>query len=138
MQDNKTDANLGETLKPFKVEGITWHALTLEEHHFHAYKKMLSDVMAAQLFFELEGVSVFQFPNGTLLELYLPTTVPSYGYNGAVAFGFRVNDIEAASEALQKAGFKLLADIVRVQEMNYAYRHFQGPDGLVFGLNEQK
>jgi hypothetical protein len=138
MKEEKENTNLGQTLNTFIVEGITWHALTLEEPQFNAYKKMLVDVMKLQPFFELEGVSVFQFPNGTLLELYLPTTVPAFGYNGAVAFGFRVNDIEAASQGLQKAGFKMLADIVRVKEMNYAYRHFQGPDGLVYGLNEQK
>jgi hypothetical protein len=25
-----------------------------------------------------------------------------------------------------------------VEEMSYAYRHFRGPDGRVYGLNEQK
>jgi len=25
-----------------------------------------------------------------------------------------------------------------VEEMAYAYRHFRGPDGRVYGLNEQK
>jgi predicted enzyme related to lactoylglutathione lyase len=137
MEDKKTGANLQDTLKAFVVEGITWHALTLEVPQFDAYKKMAVEVMRLPLLFEQQGVAVFQFQNGTLLELYQPTTVPAYGYNGSVAFGFRVSDIEAASAALEKAGFKLLADIVRVKEMNYAYRHFQGPDGLVFGLNEQ-
>ena len=138
MEENTTNANLQETLKPFVVEGITWHAVTLEEPQFFAYRKMALEVMALPILFEQEGIAVFQFSNGTLLELYTPATVPPYGYNGSVAFGFRVNDIEAISEALGKAGYKMLADIVRVPEMNYAYRHFQGPDGLVYGLNEQK
>jgi hypothetical protein len=138
MEENTTNSNLQETLRPFVVEGITWHAVTLEEPQFSAYKKMALEVMALPILFEQEGIAVFQFPKGTLLELYLPTRVPSYGYNGAVAFGFRVSDIEAISEALEKAGYKMLSEIVRVPEMNYAYRHFQGPDGLVYGLNEQK
>jgi hypothetical protein len=25
-----------------------------------------------------------------------------------------------------------------VPEMNYAYRHFKAPNGIVYGLNEQK
>lgn len=88
---------------------------------------------------EMPGVSVFSMPNGTILELYTPETVPPFGYNeGGVAFGFRVDDIEAASRAVQAAGSELLGQITRVEEMGYAYRHFRGPDGRVYGLNEQK
>ena len=87
---------------------------------------------------EMEGVAVFDLPNGTLLELYAPQAVPDYGYNDDVAFGFRVDDIEAASAAVEAAGCELLGQITRVEEMGYAYRHFRGPDGRVYGLNEQK
>jgi predicted enzyme related to lactoylglutathione lyase len=86
----------------------------------------------------MEGVRVFSMPNGSLLELYTKNTVPPYGYNGSVAFGFRVDDIDVAVEELKKAGYELFAAVVRVPEMKYAYTHFRGPDGLVYGLNEQK
>ncbi len=72
------------------------------------------------------------------LELYTPETVPNFGYNGNVAFGFPFDDIDAASKAVASAGYELLGEINRVPEMNYAYRHFKGPDGIVYGLNEQK
>jgi len=78
------------------------------------------------------------FPNGSTLELHTPDTVPDFGYNGSVAFGFRVDDIEAASAAVAAAGNELLGEINRVPEMNYAYRHFRAPNGIVYGLNEQK
>ena len=87
---------------------------------------------------EMEGVVVFQMENGSLIELYLPTTVPPYGYNSSLAFGFRVEDIELASAEIEAAGGELLGRITRVEEMRYAYRHFRGPDGRVYGLNEQK
>lgn len=87
---------------------------------------------------KLDGVTVFAFPDGTLLELYTPQSVPDYGYNDAIAFGFRVDDIEAASQAVEIAGGELLGQITRVDEMGYAYRHFRGPDGRVYGLNEQR
>ena len=64
--------------------------------------------------------------------------MPSYGYNGSLAFGFRVDDIEHASREIAAAGGELLGEITRVQEMGYAYRHFRGPDGRVYGLNEQR
>jgi hypothetical protein len=39
---------------------------------------------------------------------------------------------------IEAAGGELLSEIHRVPEMRYAYRHFRGPDGQVYGLNEQK
>ena len=121
-----------------KVQGITWHAITLEDAQFDAFANLAENVMGLQPFMQMEGVRVFATENGNLLELYKKETVPPYGYNGAVAFGFRVDDIDVAAEELKKAGYELLADIVRVPDMKYAYAHFKGPDGLVYGLNEQK
>jgi hypothetical protein len=121
-----------------QVDGITWHALTLEPAQFAATKKLVTETLGLTPMMELEGVSVFSMPNGTILELYLPQAVPPFGYNNAVAFGFRVDDIEAASREVAQAGCELLGQITRVQELGYAYRHFRGPDGRVYGLNEQK
>ena len=122
-----------------RVEGITWHAITLEEAKFAAMKKLVTDTFGLPPMMDMPGVSVFAAPNGDLLELYTPATVPPYGYNeGGVAFGFRVDDIEAASRAVEAAGCELLGQINRVEDMGYAYRHFRGPDGRVYGMNEQK
>ena len=49
-----------------------------------------------------------------------------------------MDDIEAASREIEAAGGELLGEITRVEEMRYAFRHFKGPDGRVYGLNEQK
>ncbi len=120
------------------VQGITWHAITLEDDKFDAFAALAGNVMGLKPVMEFEGIKVFTTADGTLLELYKKSTVPPFGYNGSVAFGFRVDDIEIASEELKKAGYELLGEINRVPEMKYAYRHFKGPDGLVYGLNEQK
>ena len=122
--------------RKFNVDGITWHAITLDEAKFDEYRQMLDTVMGVQPIMEQEGFALFQFSNGSMLELYLPNKVPAYGYNGAVAFGFRVSDIAAAAEALKDAGFKVY-DITRIPEMKYAYCHFEGPDGIIYGMNEQ-
>lgn len=121
-----------------KVNGITWHAITLEGDKFNAFSKLLTGAMGIQPAMQMDGFSLFAMQNGTMLELYDKSKVPAYGYNGGVAFGFRVDDIEVASEELKNAGCELLGEIVRMPEMKYAYRHFKGPDDLVYGLNEQK
>ncbi len=121
-----------------QVEGITWHALTLEPEAFEATKNLVTDTFGVPVAMEMGGAVVFMFPNGSILELYTPDTVPDFGYNGSVAFGFRVDDIDAASEAVAAAGNELLGEINRVPEVKYAYRHFKTPSGVVYGLNEQK
>ena len=122
-----------------RVDGITWHAITLQPAQFDATKKLATKTFGLTPMMDMPGVTVFQMANGTLLELYTPQTVPAYGYNeGGVAFGFRVDDIEAASRAVAAAGCELLGQITRVEDLGYSYRHFRGPDGRVYGLNEQK
>jgi predicted enzyme related to lactoylglutathione lyase len=121
-----------------QLEGITWHALTLDPDALETTKNLVTDTFGVPVAMEMGGAVVFMFPNGTILELYTPDTVPDFGYNGSVAFGFRVDDIEAASAAVAAAGNELLGEINRVPEMNYAYRHFKAPNGIVYGLNEQK
>ena len=32
---------------------------------------------------------------------------------------------------------RAIGEITRIEQMNYAYRHFKGPDGRVYGINEQ-
>ena len=120
------------------VSGITWHAVILEPAPFAATKQLVTDVLGIPAQVEMDSFVLFTMANGTMLELYTPQSVPPYGYNGDIAFGFRVDDIEAASAALAQAGHQLLGDITRLEDIGYAYRHFRGPDGQVYGLNEQK
>ena len=49
-----------------------------------------------------------------------------------------LDDIEAASAEIAAAGGELLGEINRVPDLDYAYRHFRGVDGRVYGLNESK
>ena len=120
------------------VEGITWHAIVLDPEPFAATKALMTETFGLAPAMEDEGYVLFIMPNGTMLELYAPQAVPDYGYNDGVAFGFRVDDIEAASAAVEAAGCELLGQITRMEKLAYAYRDFRGPDGRVYGLNEKK
>jgi predicted enzyme related to lactoylglutathione lyase len=122
-----------------QVEGITWHALTLQAHEFGPTKKVLIEVFGLRPAIDTDGYTRFPMSNGTILELYAPQAIPAYGFNDCgIVFGFRVEDIEAASEELAEAGCELLGEITRIEEKNYAYRDFKAPDGRVYGINEQK
>jgi hypothetical protein len=122
-----------------QVEGITWHALTLQADEFGPTKKLLIDGFGLRPAIDTDGWTMFPMSNGTIPELCPPEAIPAYGFNeGGIVFGFRVEDIEAASEELAAAGCELVGEITRNEEMNYAYRDFKGPDGRVYGINERK
>ena len=122
------------------VEGITWHAIVLDPEPFAATKALMTETFGLTPEVEAEGMVLFIMPNGTMLELNTPQAASAdYGLNDGLVFGFRVDDVEAASAAVEAAGCGLLGQITRVEEMvGFAYRHFRGPDGRVYGLNEQK
>jgi predicted enzyme related to lactoylglutathione lyase len=122
-----------------QLQGVTWHAITLQADQFGPTKKLLMDVFGLRPAIEEDDYTTFPMSNGTILELYAPEAIPAYGFNeGGIVFGFRVKDIEAASEELAEAGCELLGEITRNEDMNYAYRDFRGPDGRIYGINEQK
>ena len=125
--------------KAVNVEGITWHAVVLDPEPFAATKALMTEKFGFAPEVEAEGMVLFIMPNGTMLELNTPQAASvDYGINDGVVFGFRVDDVEAASAAVEVAGCELLGEITRVEEVAYAYRRFRGPDGRVYSLNEQK
>ena len=85
----------------------------------------------------MNGDLVSAFPDGRV-ELYAPATAPDVGCNGAIAFGFRVDDVEAASAGIAAAGGELLGGIDRVPDLDHACRHVRGVDGCVHGLDESR
>ena len=122
-----------------QLEGITWHAITLQADQFGPTKKLLTEVFGLTPAIEEDGWTLFPMSNGTILDLYAPQAIPAYGYNDCgIVFGFRVEDIEAASEELAEAGCELLGEITRIEDMNYRYRHFKGPDGRATGSTSRR
>jgi predicted enzyme related to lactoylglutathione lyase len=123
-----------------EIEGITSHGITLEPDQFSVMKKLCRDVFGLTPMIEQDGWTLSPMQNGTVLDLFEPDSgmIPEYGLNDGLVFGFRVDDIEAAVAELQAAGCEFLCEVHRIPEMNYAYCHFRGPDGRVYGINEQK
>lgn len=120
------------------AQGITWHAIVLGPDEFAATHNLLTSTLGLSPAMEQAGWSMFPMQNGSIIDLFAPEAVPAYGFNDGIVFGFRVDDVETASAELEAAGCELLGEVTRVPNMNYAFRHFRGPDGRVYGINEQK
>jgi hypothetical protein len=123
-----------------KVEGITWHAIVLEPDAFAAQRKLLVETFGLAPKMEMDGWALFAMDNGSIIDLFAPEAVAGmcpWGLNDGVVFGYRVDDIEAASKEIEAAGCELLGDINFIEQLNYSWRHFRGPDGRVYGINAQ-
>jgi len=122
------------------IGGITWHAVVLEAEPFAATHKLLTETMGLTPRLDMEGWSLFGMPNGSIIDLFAPEAASGmcpWGLNDGVVFGFRVDDIEQASQALEADGCELLGDVNFIEQLNYSWRHFRGPDGRVYGINQQ-
>ena len=87
------------------VEGITWHAIVLDPEPFAATKALMTETFGLAPEVEAEGMVLFTMPNGTMLELNEPQAASAdYAINDGLVFGFRVDDVEAASAAVEAAG----------------------------------
>jgi hypothetical protein len=75
-----------------QVEGIAWHAVTLEVDEVAATKKLLIEVFGLTPAIDMDGWTMFPMSNGTILDLYAPGAIPAYGFNDGIVFGFRVNN----------------------------------------------
>lgn len=123
-----------------KVEGITWHAVTLDADQFKATHALMTDTFGLEPKLEMDGWSLFGMPNGSIIDLFSRDAADGmcpWGLNDGVVFGFRVDDIEAASAEIEAAGCELLGDVNFVEQLNYSWRHFKGPDGRTYGINQQ-
>ena len=83
---------------------------------------------------------MFGMPNGSIIDLFTPEAASEtcpWGLNDGVVFGFRVDDIEGASQELEATGCELLGGVNFIEQLNYHWRHFRGPDGRVYGINQQ-
>lgn len=118
--------------------GITWHTSVVTPESLTATAGLIKSVFGVAPVVEMEGFAQFRFEDGTMLELVTKENVPPYGYNDGVTFGYRVADVAETSVALEAAGVELLGEITRLSDFDYAYRHFRGPDGRVYGINESK
>jgi hypothetical protein len=123
-----------------QIKGITWHGSFSSSTSSPRRRSCAARFLGLTPMVEEDGWTLFPMPNGTMLDLFEPDSqmTPTYDLNDGIVFGFRVDDIEAAAAGLKASGLELLCDIHRIAEMSYAYCHFRGPDGRVYGINEQK
>ena len=49
----------------------------------------------------------------------------------------KVEGITWHAVVLEAGGCELLGGVNFIEQLNYSWRHFRGPDGRVYGINQQ-
>ena len=112
---------------------LTWFARRVSSEALPSAVAMAS-ALNLRVLAQDERQVVLQTDRGDVLEFCGPAyETPAYLFADQEAvLGFRVDDLDEASDQLARRGFSPLAPTTRAGMIRY--RHFRGPDDLVYGL----
>ncbi len=116
-----------------RIEGVSWVGVRTD--HYAAMARFFRDVVRLQAVLEQHDFVVFRMPNGDQVEIFGPDgpSSPEQFAHGEVVAGLLVDDIEAATEELRRAGIELIGGR-QGSASGYSWQHFRAPDGKVFEL----
>jgi catechol 2,3-dioxygenase-like lactoylglutathione lyase family enzyme/predicted enzyme related to lactoylglutathione lyase len=120
-----------------QVTGVCFIGINvLSTGGFSSSVGLFRDVVGLELVTERFEFVAFRTPDGDQLEVFgrrFGESDGSFSPNRVVC-GFRVDDIDAATSAIQAAGLTLLGPLQRSRRSTYAWQGFRGPDGLAYQL----
>jgi predicted enzyme related to lactoylglutathione lyase len=115
------------------IKGVSWVGVKTDQ--CTAMAGFFRDVMGLKPTLERGDFVVFRMPNGDQVEVFGPggpNPPEQFAHNDVVA-GLLVDDIEAATAELRKAGVELIGEGTTT-DSGYAWQLFRAPDGKVFEL----
>ena len=117
-----------------KIKGIAW--VGVKTDRFEVMRTFCKDVLCLSEVLEQPDFAVFRAGEHDKLEIFGPAgpgNLAAFASNHVIC-GFEVEDIEGASQELQRAGIELIDGLVRSPRSGTAWQTFRGPDGLVYEL----
>jgi len=99
-----------------------------------AMAAFLEDVLGLTAEHAGNDMWAFRLPDGSVAEVFGPS-LNEHLTTGPVP-EFQVDDVEAATEELRRAGVEIVVGPQRSEEAGLAWTHFRAPDGNVYGVIE--
>jgi predicted enzyme related to lactoylglutathione lyase len=99
-----------------------------------AMAAFLEDVLGLTAEHAGNDMWAFRLPDGSVAEVFGPS-LNEHLTTGPVP-EFQVDDVEAATEELRRAGVEIVFGPQRSEEAGLAWTHFRAPDGNVYGVIE--
>lgn len=115
---------------PCRVTGFGWVGTRMGE--FAAMRRLLVETVGLRLEEEEPGLTVLEFPNGDVFELFLAGGAFDHAHltTGPMP-GFIVENLDLAERVLRTRGVEILA---RRRHGDVGWSHFRGPDGYVYEI----
>jgi len=99
-----------------------------------AMAAFLEDVLGLTAEHAGNDMWAFRLPDGSVAEVFGPS-LNEHLTTGPVP-EFQVDDVEAATEELRRAGVEIVFGPQRSEGAGLAWTHFRAPDGNVYGVIE--
>ena len=117
-------------MAPIQTKRISWVGVNTEK--YAEMVTFLRDVMGCTIKSADEILTVFQFRNGDLFEVFNAVSGARKYFNKGPVPEFLVDDVAETQRTLEAAGIKFLSE--PKSGSGYAWSHFIGPDENVYGL----
>jgi len=118
-----------------KIKGIAWAGTKLEKDQYEKTAIFFRDVLGFKVQRLLDGLTIFELPNGDLFEVIGPDQAPEL--NGKVSgpkIDFLVDDVREARAELEKLGLRFEGVVLDAPDQSWT--HFFAPDGHLYGLTD--
>ncbi len=93
---------------------------------------LFRDVLGLSVSRQTDDLIGFRLADGTILELYSPANEFHAFFTTGPVIGFRVENFDAARQAMLAAGVKFIGDVQHADGVSW--QHFYSPDGKVLEI----
>ncbi|HEX9121757.1 MAG TPA: VOC family protein [Actinomycetota bacterium] len=113
-----------------QVKGLVWAGTATER--FEETVAFFRDVLGLSVFHESEHLSVLRTPGGEWVEVFGPGHEHFAEFDTGPVVEFLVDDVGTSRADLEGRGVQFLHDSHTWGD--YAWAHFRGPDGKIYGI----
>ncbi len=118
-----------------KVKGIVW--LGTPTDRFDDMMHFATDVLGLKARQQAPDLAVFELEDGDVFEIFGPRAIADeHEFMKAPVAGFRVDDVAAAREEMERKGVLFIGPVHR-SDGGGGWSHFFGPDGHVYEITSR-
>lgn len=117
-----------------KLKGIAWTGIKTDR--YHETVAFFRDVLEIDVQEVKDGVTIFRFPNGDMLEVLSPEIAPEIDQLKVPKVDFLVEDVDEVAKQLNAKGHGIIGPVYREAIQDWA--NYITPDGIMYGFTSMK
>lgn len=117
-----------------RILKIAWVGTRTDEAP--AMVDFLERILGLTLSHTSDEMWVYSLPDRSKVEVFGPGYPENQHFTTGPVVEFFVDDVDAATEELRRAGVPIISGPVHFEKDDVAWVHFRAPDGNVYGLTQ--